>query len=278
MMHASTLPAPAATRDRAPRLPAVRRPIIGVTTQTLHAIEGIPAGLPESWVMNQRYFRAVTMVGGAPLMIPLFSDDLATVRAVYERLDGLLIPGGVDMDPSTYGEAMRPEVGRLDPSRDTVELELVRWAIADGMPVLGLCRGAQVINVAQGGTLFQDIPTQVGAALCHDCYPTKGFARTHLAHPVTLTPGSLLQATLDQAAEGGSVQVNSMHHQSVKTLGEGLRVSAVAPDGVVEAVEGTGHAFVLGVQWHPEVFDAEEPSTRPLFEAFVKAAAVYGDR
>ena len=97
-------------------------------------------------------------------------------------------------------------------------------------------------------------------------------------HPVTLTPGSLLQITLDSAAEGGSVQVNSMHHQSVKTLGAGLRVSAVAPDGVVEAVEGMGHSFVLGVQWHPEVFDAEEPSTRPLFEAFVKAAGEYGDR
>lgn len=278
MTLAPMLPAPYDAGDRTPLLRGTRRPIIGVTTQTLHAIEGIPAGLPESWVMNQRYFRAVTMVGGAPCMIPLFSDDLATVRALYERLDGLLIPGGVDMDPATYGETMRPEVGRLDPSRDTVELEMVRWAIADGLPVLGLCRGAQVINVAQGGTLWQDIPAQVGRTIQHDCYPTKGFARTHLAHPVALTPGSRLEALLEGASTDGAVRVNSMHHQSVKTLGEGLMVSAVAGDGVVEAVEGTGEGFLLGVQWHPEVFDAEEPSTRPLFEGFIRAAGEYADR
>jgi putative glutamine amidotransferase len=258
--------------DRVDPTPLLRRPVIGVTTQTLHAIEGIPAGLPESWVMNQRYFRAVTAVGGAPVMLPLFADDLATVRAVYERIDGILIPGGVDMQPATYGEATRPEVGRLDPARDTVELELVRWAMADGMPVLGLCRGAQVINVAAGGTLYQDIPAQLGTALTHDCYPTRGFARDHLAHPVALTRGSRLEALLDAP----SVSVNSMHHQSVKTLGDGLLVSAVAPDGVVEAVEGRGEAFLLGVQWHPEVFDADNPTTRPLFTAFVRAAVAYG--
>jgi putative glutamine amidotransferase len=254
--------------------PLLRRPVIGVTTQTLHAIEGIPKGLPESWVMNQRYFRAVTALGGAPVMLPLFDDDLETVRAVYDRMDGLLIPGGVDMQPATYGEDMRPEVGRLDPARDTVELQLVRWAIADGMPVLGLCRGAQVINVAAGGSLYQDIPAQLGTSLVHDCYPTKGFARDHHAHPVALTPGSRLAALLARS----SVPVNSMHHQSVKTLGAGLVVSAVAPDGVVEAVEGTGEAFVVGVQWHPEVFDAADPSTRPLFEGFVAAAVEYGER
>jgi putative glutamine amidotransferase len=255
------------------RSPALRRPVIGVTTQTLHAIQGIPEGLPESWVMNQRYFRAVTIVGGVPLMIPLFSDDLATVRAMYERLDGLLIPGGVDMDPQTYGEAMRPEVGRLDAARDTVELQLVRWAIADGMPVLGLCRGAQVINVAAGGSLYQDIPAQIGTELQHDCYPTKGFTRTHLAHPVALSAGSRLEAVLEQS----SIDVNSMHHQSVKTLGDGLAITAVAPDGVVEAVEGTGEAFLVGVQWHPEVFDTDDRSTRPLFEAFVRACVEYSE-
>ncbi|MDF1503480.1 gamma-glutamyl-gamma-aminobutyrate hydrolase family protein [Roseisolibacter sp. H3M3-2] len=274
MTSAPTRPAAYDTAAGEGRAPLLRRPVIGVTTQTLHAIEGIPAGLPDSWVMNQRYFRAVTAVGGAPVMLPLFDDDLATVRAVYERLDGLLIPGGVDMQPATYGEATRPEVGRLDPARDTVEIQLVRWAIADGMPVLGLCRGAQVINVASGGSLWQDIPAQLGTTLIHDCYPTRGFARDHLAHPVALAAGSRLEALLDAP----SVQVNSMHHQSVKTLGDGLLISAVAPDGVVEAVEGTGDAFVVGVQWHPEVFDAEDPTTRPIFEAFVAASIEYGER
>jgi putative glutamine amidotransferase len=273
MSQATLLPAMFDASARATASPALRRPVIGVTTQTLHAIEGIPEGLPESWVMNQRYFRAVTMVGGVPVMIPLFADDLPTVRALYERLDGLLIPGGVDMDPVNYGEPMRPEVGRLDAARDAVELQLVRWAIADGMPVFGLCRGAQVINVASGGSLYQDIPAQIGTHLQHDCYPTRGFTRTHLAHAVALTPGSRLEAALGHP----SVQVNSMHHQSVKTLGEGLAITAVAPDGVVEAVEGTGDAFLLGVQWHPEVFDADDASSRPLFEAFVRASIEYAE-
>jgi putative glutamine amidotransferase len=231
-------------RGSAPRA-GRRRPVIGVTTQTLHAIAGIPEGLPESWVMNQRYFRAAIAMGAIPWMIPLLADDLATLREIYERLDGLLIPGGVDMDPTTYGEAITPEVGRLDPARDAVELQLTRWAFEDGLPLLGLCRGAQVMNVARGGSLYQDIPAQLPGSLQHDCYPTKGFARAHLAHDVELAPGSRLR----EALEHPRVQVNSMHHQSVKTLGEGLMISAVAPDGVVEAVESTGDAFQVGVQW-----------------------------
>jgi putative glutamine amidotransferase len=175
------------------------------------------------------------------------------------------------MDPATYGEEITPNVGRLDPPRDRVELALTRWALEDGKPVLGLCRGAQVINVAQGGTLVQDIPTQWErpdgsgeGPLQHDCYPTKGFARTHLAHPVDVAAGSRLR----EALEHDVVPVNSMHHQCVRTLGEGLRISALAPDGVPEAIEGTGEAFLIGVQWHPEVFEAHDPSTRHLFRAF----------
>ena len=260
-------------RRPTPIRPLARRPVIGVTTQTLHAIEGIPEGLPDSWVMNQRYFRAVTTLGGIPWMIPLIADDLDTLRAIYERLDGLLIPGGIDMDPTNYGEEILPVCGRLDPARDAVELQLTRWSIDDGKPVLGLCRGAQVINVAQGGTLYQDIPslfpTPSGRALLqHDCYPTKGFARTHLAHPVELTPGSRLR----DALEHESVPVNSMHHQAVKEVGEGLIASAVAPDGVIEAVEGSGDGFLIGVQWHPEMFESHDPSTRHLFRSFVDAA------
>jgi putative glutamine amidotransferase len=252
-----------------------RRPVIGVTTQTLHAIAGIPEGLPDSWVMNQRYFRAVVDLGAAPWMIPLFHDDLDTLRSIYERLDGILIPGGVDMDPASYGEEILPETGRLDPARDKVELQLVRWAWEDGMPVLGLCRGAQVINVARGGSLWQDIPTQWrdpsgGETLVHDCYPTKGFARTHHAHEVALADGTRLHAAMPRP----SVPVNSMHHQSVKRVGEGLVVSAVAPDGVVEAVEGAARdeRFMVGVQWHPEVFEVHDPYTRHLFRDFMGAA------
>ena len=242
----------------------LRRPVIGVTTQTLHSIHGIPEALPSSWVMNQRYFRAVTRVGAVPWMIPLYDDDLDTLREIYDRLDGLLVPGGVDMNPATYGEDVLPECGTLDPARDAVELQLTRWAIADAKPVLGLCRGAQVINVAAGGSLYQDVPSQVAGAIKHDYYPTMGFARDHRAHPVELAAGTRLADALG----GPSPLVNSMHHQSVKRVGSGLLVSAVASDGVIEAVEGTGEGYLVGVQWHPEMFE-EEPA---LFGGFIAAA------
>ena len=180
------------------------------------------------------------------------------------------------MDPATYGEEILPETGRLDPPRDCVEIQLVRWAWEDGMPVLGLCRGAQVINVARGGSLWQDIPSQWkdpngGETLMHDCYPTKGFARTHHAHDVAVAAGTRLREAMARDA----VPVNSMHHQSVKRVGEGLVVSAVAPDGVVEAVEAEGDRFMVGVQWHPEVFEVHDPLTRHLFRDFMGAAEAF---
>jgi putative glutamine amidotransferase len=255
---------------------AARRPVIGVTTQTLHAIAGHPRG-------------AARELGDEPALLPRGRrprrravDDPAPARrprhaaAIYERLDGLLIPGGVDMDPASYGEEILPETGRLDPPRDCVELQLVKWAWEDGMPVLGLCRGAQVINVRRGGSLWQDIPTQWknprgGETLMHDCYPTKGFARTHHAHEVELGADTRLHAAMPRP----SVPVNSMHHQSVKRVGDGLIVSAVAPDGVVEAVEAAGDRFMVGVQWHPEVFEVHDPYTRHLFRDFMGAAETF---
>jgi putative glutamine amidotransferase len=174
------------------------------------------------------------------------------------------------MDPQTYGEERTPLVGALDPARDATELQLTRWAIADGLPVLGLCRGAQVINVAAGGTLFQDIAAEIPGAQPHDLYPTKGYPRTHLAHPVELVAGTRLR----DAFGTDSAPVNSMHHQSVKRLGSGLVVSAVAPDGVVEAVEvADPNKFIVGVQWHPEVFERNAPAVENLFDQFIAHAA-----
>jgi putative glutamine amidotransferase len=244
------------------------RPVIGITTQTLHSIDGIPAALPESWVMNQRYFLAATIVGGVPWMIPLLDDDEATLREIYERLDGLLIPGGVDLDPATFGEPRHPKLGAVDPARDRVELQLTRWAIEDRKPILGLCRGIQVINVSLGGTLYQDIAAQVPTAIKHDYFPTAGFERDHLAHEVELAPGSRIR----KALERGRIQVNSMHHQGIKDLASALVPSAVAPDGLVEAVEHDSEHFMVGVQWHPEVFEMTDPHTRHLFHEFVAHA------
>ncbi len=244
------------------------RPVIGLTTQSLHSIDGIPPALPASWVMNQRYFMAVTVVGAVPWMIPLLDDDLPTLREIYERLDGLLIPGGVDINPAEYGESVRPECGNLDPARDRVELQLVAWALEDGKPVLGLCRGLQIINVACGGTLWQDLASQNPVFHKHDFFPTAGFERQHLAHQVHLVPGTKLSQLLDSTR----VPVNSMHHQGIKQLGRTLTASANADDGLIEAIEGTGEAFLVGVQWHPEVFEMADPHTRHLFGSFIRAA------
>jgi putative glutamine amidotransferase len=244
------------------------RPLIGVTTQSLHAIDGIPEGLPNSVVMNQRYYHAVASAGAAPVLIPLL-DDLDTLRAIYERVDGILIPGGVDVDPAAFGESAHERLGRIDPARDRVEIQLVKWAVEDGKPVLGLCRGLQVINVALGGTLYQDLDAEFPNAIKHDYFPTYGYSRDHLAHEVTVEPGSRMRHALTSSA----VPVNSMHHQGIKALASSLAASAIAPDGLIEAAESTTDSYLVGVQWHPEVFELAEPSAGVLFTDFVQAAA-----
>jgi len=221
--------------------------------------------------MNQRYFLAATIVGGIPWMIPLLDDDEDTLREIYNRLDGILIPGGVDMDPATFGEERHPKLGALDPARDRVELQLTRWAIEDRKPILGLCRGIQVMNVAFGGTLYQDIAAQVPEAIKHDYFPTAGFDRDHLAHEVSLAKGSRLLAVMEKS----NILVNSMHHQGIKQLASELVPAAVAPDGLVEAVERDADHFMVGVQWHPEMFEMTDPHTRHLFRAFIAAARNY---
>lgn len=249
----------------------MKRPLIGIPTQTLQAIDGIPEGLPHSWVMNSRYYLAAAEAGAVPVMIPLFDEDFETLHAAYDRLDGLLLAGGVDVDPACFGEERHPRLGRTDRPRDVVELALAQWAIADGKPVLGLCRGLQVLNVALGGTLWQDIAAQVPAALKHDYFPTAGFARDFLAHEVALAPGSRLH----QAFDAPRISVNSMHHQAVKDLAPTLRASACSADGLVEALESESDQFLVGVQWHPEIFEQNDPRTQRLFHAFVTAAASF---
>jgi putative glutamine amidotransferase len=243
------------------------RPLIGITTQTLQAIAGIPEGLPHSVVMNQRYYHAAAMAGAAPVLIPLM-DDVDALRAIYDHMDGVLIPGGVDVDPTAFGEQPHEKLGRIDPARDRVELQLVKWAVEDHKPVLGLCRGLQVINVALGGTLYQDLEAEYAGAIKHDYFPNYGFERDYLAHEVAVAPGSRLQ----HALVDDRMPVNSMHHQGIKRLGRGLAGSATAPDGLIEAAEGVGDSFLVGVQWHPEVFEATEPNTQHLFSEFIVAS------
>ena len=247
------------------------RPTIGVPTQTLQAIDGIPEGIPHSWVMNHRYFRALASVGAIPFMVPLLDDDELTLRGLYERLDGVFVAGGVDVDPASYGEERHALCGSTDLPRDRVEFLFTRWALEDGKPVFGVCRGMQVLNVVRGGTLYQDCTALYPGAIKHDYFPTQGHARDYLAHEIEVVPGSRLH----DAFGAETVPVNSMHHQGIKAVGDGLTATAFSPDGLIEALEAEHHRFAVGVQWHPEMLVERDPGTRRLFEAFVEAALAW---
>ncbi|MGD8277094.1 MAG: gamma-glutamyl-gamma-aminobutyrate hydrolase family protein [Gemmatimonadota bacterium] len=246
------------------------RAVVGVPTQTLQAIDDIPGALPHSWVMSRRYVTALALTGVVPLLVPLLDDDEATLRAIYDRLDGVFLAGGVDMDPALYGETRHELCGRIDPARDTVELLLTRWALADGKPVFGVCRGLQLVNVALGGTLWQDC-TLYPRSIKHDYFPSQGFHRDHPAHDVTLAPGSGLRRTFGV----DTITVNSMHHQGIRRLGRGLRATATASDGLVEAVELDGDRFAVAVQWHPEALIDDDDRTKTLFREFADACVAW---
>jgi putative glutamine amidotransferase len=242
------------------------RPVIGVATQTL---EAVPGQLPMTWIMGQRYVRVLTALGAVPWIIPLLLDDEDTLRAIYDRLDGVFLTGGVDVDPDCYREQRHPLCGKTDPPRDWTEMRLVRWAMSDGKPVLGVCRGIQVINVAAGGTLYQDVEAQVPSAIKHDYFPTStANSRDQLVHKVCVAPRSRLGNILGAA----EMDVNSMHHQAVKDVAPGLVPSAFAPDGIIEGIEGGNGHYLVAVQWHPEELADKMASMRQLFASFLAAA------
>ena len=246
-----------------------RRPIIGVPTQTLDAI---PDQLPLCWVMSQRYVRVLTAAGAVPWIIPLLHEDAETLRAIYEQLDGVFLPGGVDMDPGSYQEERHAHCGRTDPARDWTELMLTQWAMDEQKPLLAVCRGVQVMNVAAGGTLWQDLSAQVSDSIKHDYFPTQGrYSRDMRAHDVKIVEGSRLHGLLGLDA----MTVNSMHHQGIKTLAPGLIPNAYAPDGIVEGAEAANGHFMIGVQWHPEDHTDCEPCMRRLFESFIEASTEF---
>jgi len=247
---------------------STRRPIIGIPTQTLQSLGGVSADIPPSWVMSQRYILTLTAAGAIPWMIPLVDD--ATLRGVFDALDGVFLPGGADIDPASYGAESHALCDRTDPERDRVELALARWSMEEGKPLLGVCRGMQLINVSAGGTLYQDLAEQREGSIKHDYFPFKGqsFTRDHLAHTVDVTADTRMARLFGE----GSLQVNSMHHQGVRVLGSGLRETAVAPDGLIEGIESTGDGYVFAVQWHPETLTDSNGKMRELFDDFIAAA------
>jgi putative glutamine amidotransferase len=225
--------------------------------------------------MSQRYIRALTAVGALPWMIPLVGDEKDTMRGIYDALDGVFLPGGADIDPSNYGEERHPKCDKGDPARDEVELMLVRWALADKKPVLGVCRGLQIVNLAAGGTLYQDLTEQMPGSIKHDYFPFGGrYARDYLAHDVRVAENTKLAEIFG----AGSLRVNSMHHQGVQRLGRELVASAVAPDGLVEGIESGDGSYLVAVQWHPEVLIDSCERTQRLFESFVDASSAYREQ
>jgi putative glutamine amidotransferase len=236
-------------------------PLIGIPG---HSDQSSRSGAP-TFAQNRTYVEAIAITGGAPVLIPLNLDEEA-LRAIYERLDGLLLTGGVDVHPRHYGEAIHEKCGQIDEARDAVELTLTRWALAEGLPILAICRGIQVLNVAAGGTLYQDIASQSPDSLKHDYWPD--YPRNLLAHQVTVNDDSQLVTILSQSQIG----VNSMHHQAVKDLAPRFKAVARSTDGLIEAIEDHDHPFALGVQWHPEELLEDAPPMRRLFGEFVSAA------
>ncbi|HMQ33147.1 MAG TPA: gamma-glutamyl-gamma-aminobutyrate hydrolase family protein [Chloroflexaceae bacterium] len=239
----------------------MQRPLIGISCMNSASANG--AAL---MAVRPHYLQALEAAGAAPLLIHL-TDDLALVRRLYELCAGILLPGGDDLDPAYFGEERHPMLGEVDPQRDAVEVALARWCRDERKPLLGICRGAQVLNVALGGTLWQDLPSQLLTDLDHrhntrlEVYDVEG-------HPLALAPDSWLAGQLD----ADTVLANTMHHQAVKDVAPGLRAVGRAPDGVIEAVEGAGDHFVVGVQCHPEhLWRAAEPRWLRVFEGFVAA-------
>lgn len=235
-------------------------PLIGLTTYSFLNKNKLTHN-----AVSEAYTRAVQNAGGLPVLIPLGLSE-TSLDGLLSRLDGLLFTGGGDVQPERYGSQPHPLVAGMDLDRDRLEIHLLQSAVAKEKPFLGICRGLQVINVALGGTLYEDILDQRPGALRHQYSP--GFSRDYLAHPVEVHPDCRLARILGAAA----APVNSLHHQGINRLAPGLQPTAWSPDGLVEAFELPAHPFGLAVQWHPEELQEHAPM-RALFHGFVKAAA-----
>ena len=207
---------------------------------------------------------AIEDAGGVPVLVPLVSKT-SSIFGILRVLDGLLLTGGGDIDPGLFGEEPRPCLKVVDVGKDHLEKTLIAEALAQNYPMLGICRGMQMINVVAGGTLIQDIPSSAPSGIQHLQRATSPSP----THGVRIQKGSLLQKILGDS----SLRVNSYHHQAVKKVAPGFQITAEASDGIIEAIESKKHRFVLGVQFHPEMMFREFPVFQKIFKAFVQEAA-----
>jgi putative glutamine amidotransferase len=237
-------------------------PLIGVSTSVTVDKD------PERAYINAAYLNAVQQAGGVPVPLPPQLGSAARAE-LLKRLDGVLLTGGGDVDPARFGEPPHPTTAEVSAARDGLEIELTAWAIENRVPLLAVCRGLQVLNVALGGSLHQDIQSELGSPLDHSQTVLQGKARSLTTHPVKVRDGSRLAGILGAL----EVDVNSFHHQAINRLGRGLKDVAWAPDSIIEGVElGDGARFVIGVQWHPEELVGHDRAARNLFAALVERA------
>ncbi len=227
-------------------------PIIGLT---MHNGQG-------TLEINEVYIRSVRQAGGIPLCIPFESQK--EIESVMDLIDGLLLIGGHDMDPSFYNEEPHPKIRSFTKDRDASDLNMYQAAFQRGMPILGICRGMQVMNVASGGTIIQDIESQVNQPIAH----SQTSKRSETTHFVELSDGKLLDIVGQER-----IQVNSFHHQAIANLGEGFLVGARSSDGLIEAIEHMTHPYCISVQWHPEELAITgDEYAKKIFKSFINAA------
>lgn len=229
------------------------KPIIGITMSRENGKEQI---------LSKQYSDAILRAGGIPLLIPYTTEDEALI-AISRKLDGLLLSGGGDIDPTLFDEEPLPGLGRIDPDRDEMEIALIEQFLSQDKPILGICRGCQILNVALGGGMYQDLPSQKPNLLQH----AQNAPRHHASHTVTIEEDTILYRIYQKTV----IKVNSFHHQAVREVLPPLTISAISRDGVVEAFESESNRFVVAVQWHPEEMVKTDSDALRLFAAFVEA-------
>jgi putative glutamine amidotransferase len=239
-----------------------KRPLIGLTTYHKTADQSPPI---EIIGLMPSYIDSVVAAGGLPVLIPLGLGE-TELTEILARVDGVLLPGGGDIEPSFYRGNRHDSMYGVDSDRDRVEMIVARQAVQTQKPLLAICRGHQVLNVALGGTLWADVATFMPQAIRHDHF--RGFPRNYIAHSVTAVPDSHIARLMGKTEIG----VNSLHHQGIRHLAPELRITAVAADGLVEGAEIPGHPFAVTVQWHPENLIHDDPAMLALFQGLVAAA------
>ncbi|MBX5436489.1 MAG: gamma-glutamyl-gamma-aminobutyrate hydrolase family protein [Alicyclobacillaceae bacterium] len=237
---------------------------MGVTSYRHKFASKLPGPALMGAVLSDDYTQGVEVAGGLALVIP-FVDRNDVIPDIADCIHGLLLSGGDDVDPAWYGEQPQLGLGEVNPERDELELRLIAEVVARGKPILGICRGIQVLNVAFGGTLYQDLPRQWKGTIQH----SQRARRDHLSHTIRIQPGSRLQQLLGGEA---TLRCNSFHHQAIRTVGRELVPVAWDEDGLVEAVEHPDYPFLVGVQWHPENLWRTAPVYLGLFRGLVEAA------